>query len=780
MSWVTVASIDTGGYGYTRLQYDDASTGESRSSRVIFELKPGASIYVYFNNFTVNGTNLGQKTVSGNCTLWTGSLPAGNRTVSYTCPWYSGTVNYSGTGYIPSGYSNPTELSVSIKSKTYNSAVFNVSISSYGTPGSTNGRYIEAAILGSSTYGNPYRYAKASNVTSAELTVDNSSSQGSTALTITGNTTYHYGAYANNTQRNISTVAGTFTTPCPPLSTLSLFSQTYKTYNTVNAVIDWTRQSDGGALARTLNYRYSTDGGTTYTAWTSAGTITASSGTFTASGIPTDKSVILQAKLTTTAGDSTVITTTFTTKTTHISPNFSNFDYADTNADAIALTGDSHALIQGQSTPVVTVSTSDKATGNDNVAISNYAISFSGSTYTLGYSSSSAVSQTLLAPSQNGTLALKVSAVDELSLSTAVSKDVTVYPWSAPTVVASAERTNGFESETTLKIHGTYAPIIVDNATKNTLTVQFRTKKSSESNWGNWQTRPNTPSGNNWSIQDYAITLDNNYQWDIQVKATDAFSSTTVDLVLTVGIPKFFIGEDGRCSVGRKPQVDKGQNNGQLEVEGDIISSGSVYAHNTAKLLEESELERLLPSIFLRTIYPIGSIYCSTTNKSPQQFLGGTWALEWSGKKYIKVASQVLYYGSTRNGSGTSKVIGAYQYSLIDGIFDRAPAMPSGFHQEYQLSGQVSSSGSNSVRIRLNNIQTDNKGTWSSDTFRQIVKSNFFKKEDITLETTLGYSNPGINLGIVNDGSGDARMWSATIHGFYVSNDTYYVWRRTA
>lgn len=188
----------------------------------------------------------------------------------------------------------------------------------------------------------------------------------------------------------------------------------------------------------------------------------------------------------------------------------------------------------------------------------------------------------------------------------------------------------------------------------------------------------------------------------------------------------------------------------------------------------------MLPSIFLQTIYPIGSIYCSTTNKSPQQFLGGTWTLEWSGKKYIEVASQVLYYGSTRNGSGTSKVIGAYQYSLIDGIFDRAPAMPSGFHQEYQLSGQVSSSGSNSVKIRLNNIQTDNKGTWSSDTFRQIVKSNFFKKEDITLETTLGYSNPGINLGIVNDGSGDARMWSATIHGFYVSNDTYYVWRRTA
>ena len=648
MSWVTVASINTGGYGNTRLQYDDSSTGESRSSRVIFELNSGASIYVYFNNFTVNGTNLGQKLVTGNCTLWTGSLPAGNRTVTYTCPWYSGSVNYSGTGYIPSGYSNPTGLSVSIASKTYDSATFNVSVSSYGTPGSANGRYIEAAILGSSSYGNPYRYATASNTTSSKITVNNSSNQGSTGLTITGNTTYHYGAFASNTQRSISTVAGTFTTLCPPLSVLTFSSQSYKTHNTVNAIINWTRQTDGGALARTLNYRYSTDGGSTYTAWTSAGTVTATSSSFTVSGIPTSKTVTLEAKLTTTAGDSTTKTVTFTTKTTHIAPNFSNFEYADTNSSTIALTGDNTTLIQGQSTPVVTVSTNNKATGNDGVAISNYAISFSGNSYTLGYSSSSAVSQTLSAPSQNGTLALKVSAVDELSLSTAVSKDVTVYPWSAPTVVASVERTNGFEAETTLKVHGTYAPIIVNNTAKNTVTVQFRTKKSSESNWGNWQTRSNTKSGINWSIQDYVITLDNNYQWDIQVKATDKFSSTVVDLILTVGIPKFFIGEDGRCSVGRKPQVDKGQNNGQLEVEGDIISSGSVYAHNTAKLISKSDL--------LTYVYPVGSIYMSVNNVSPQSFLGGTWQAWGAGKVPVGVDPNDTDFNAP-NKSGGSKTV---------------------------------------------------------------------------------------------------------------------------
>ena len=717
MSWVTVASINTGGYGNTRLQYDDSSTGESRSSRVIFELNSGASIYVYFNNFTVNGTNLGQKLVTGNCTLWTGSLPAGNRTVTYTCPWYSGSVNYSGTGYIPSGYSNPTGLSVSIASKTYDSATFNVSVSSYGTPGSANGRYIEAAILGSSSYGNPYRYATASNTTSSKITVNNSSNQGSTGLTITGNTTYHYGAFASNTQRSISTVAGTFTTLCPPLSALTFSSQSYKTHNTVNAIINWTRQTDGGALARTLNYRYSTDGGSTYTAWASAGTVTATSSSFTVSGIPTSKTVILEAKLTTTAGDSTTRTVTFTTKTTHIAPNFSNFEYADTNSSTIALTGDNTTLIQGQSTPVVTVSTNNKATGNDGVAISNYAISFSGSSYTLGYSSSSAVSQTLSAPSQNGTLALKVSAVDELSLSTAVSKDVTVYPWSAPTVVASVERTNGFEAETTLKVHGTYAPIIVNNTAKNTVTVQFRTKKSSESNWGNWQTRSNTKSGSNWSIQDYVITLDNNYQWDIQVKATDKFSSTVVDLILTVGIPKFFIGEDGRCSVGRKPQVDKGQNNGQLEVEGDIISSGSVYAHNTAKLISKSDL--------LTYVYPVGSIYMSVNNVSPQSFLGGTWQAWGAGKVPVGVDPNDTDFNAS-NKSGGSKTVTLTNAQLPKLSGSMQTSVPDSFSTSGIISGNSwsqtkSDTASKSARSTIYGFKIDIGGGQSHNNLQPYI-----------------------------------------------------------
>ena len=107
---------------------------------------------------------------------------------------------------------NPSGLSVSIASVADVSATFNVSLSSYGTPSSTDGRYIEAAILGGSSYGNPYRYAVARNTRSATITVSTSSSTGSSPLTVTPNTRYYYGGYASNTVRNISVVSGEFTT----------------------------------------------------------------------------------------------------------------------------------------------------------------------------------------------------------------------------------------------------------------------------------------------------------------------------------------------------------------------------------------------------------------------------------------------------------------------------------------------------------------------------------------------------------------------------------------
>lgn len=116
-------------------------------------------------------------------------------------------------GGIPQGAVAPSGLNVSISSVADTGATFSVSLSSYGTPSSEANRYIEASIMGQSTYGGKYRWATKKAVTSATITVNNNSATNSSnPLTIVPNTQYWYGAYATNTVLSTNLVKGTFIT----------------------------------------------------------------------------------------------------------------------------------------------------------------------------------------------------------------------------------------------------------------------------------------------------------------------------------------------------------------------------------------------------------------------------------------------------------------------------------------------------------------------------------------------------------------------------------------
>lgn len=618
MAWQTVGSTVVGdargNYGVVKLQYNDDSTGTSRDCKLVFELYSGASIYVYFDNLYVDGElKNSRQLVEGNKELWSGKLTNGNRRCTWSCPWYTGERSYAVEGYIPTGIVSPSTPSVSLQSKTYNSATFSVSISSYGVPADTSGRYIEAAILAQNSYGNSYRYATKSNATSGTITVNNSSGTGSTPLTIEGNHKYWYGGYASNTQASSSTVTGTFYTPCPPLSALSLSSQSYSTYNKVNAIIAYTRQADGGAETRTGYYRYSTNGGSSYSAWASFGTVSSTSGTFTAS-LPTSSSVTLQVKLSTpNGGDSTTKSVTFATLTTHTAPNFSNFTYEDSNVATVAITGNNQVFVQGQSQPKVTISKSNRATANDGLSITGYTASLNAQSIQIPYSSTASVSGTFPnnTPTAYGTLALEISAIDSVSSATKVSKNVTVVPWSIPQIAASASRENGFEATTTLSISGSYSPVQVNGTVKNSLTVEYRAKKSNEQ-WDpenpnhDWHSRSVTISGVNYSTTDLILSFDNEYSWDIEVRTTDTFSNAVVALQLPIGKPIFFFGQNNRCSINRKPQ----NSGADLDVE------GKIYSQDQPVMV--SHVGMVIMSTTLTTAADVKALY------------GGNWTA-WSG-----------------------------------------------------------------------------------------------------------------------------------------------------
>lgn len=501
---------------------------------------------------------------------------SGGATVTISGGYYMGYYNWgstdlSGTATVPTFVVAPAKPTVSVTNNGYNSNKITYGASSFGTPSSGT------VNLYGGTSATP-----TTKITSKTTTGNSTYTQNS----LTGNTRYYYRAQATNgsATSDYSDVASIYT-PCPPLSALSLSSQAYTAYNKVSAVLAYTRASDGGAETRTGQYRYSTDGGNTYTDWKSFGTVSNTSGTFTITGLSTATSIRVQARLSTPKGGySSAKTLTFTSKSTHTAPNFSNFAYEDASSAAVAVSGSNQIFIQGQSQPKVTISATNKATANDGASVSGYTANLNAESIQIAYSSSAAVSGSFNTkrPAASGTLALKVSAKDSLDLATAVSKNVTVIPWAAPVINASATRQNNFESATTLKIAGTYSPVKVNNVVKNSIAVAYRYKKSSTSTWGDWISRAVTISDSNFSATDLTLDFDNTAQWDIQVRVVDKFTTTIATLVLSVGMPALFIGADGRCAVGQRPSRTMANGElGQLEVQGRYYGKEGVYALNS-------------------------------------------------------------------------------------------------------------------------------------------------------------------------------------------------------
>lgn len=204
--------VSGSGTNYTDVAWN--LTGKTASS--------SQNIHVYSASVTVNGTTY--SSWSGN--MYNGTVMLSNTTRIYHTgeftfsasagieqfargSWYDG----SGSWTLPARGTAPSGLDVSIRSIQDTGATMAVTLSSYGTPSSEADRYIEAAIMGQSTYGGQYRYATQKTVTSASITVNNSSNTNSSnPLTIVPNTQYWYGAYATNTVMSTSTVKGTFIT----------------------------------------------------------------------------------------------------------------------------------------------------------------------------------------------------------------------------------------------------------------------------------------------------------------------------------------------------------------------------------------------------------------------------------------------------------------------------------------------------------------------------------------------------------------------------------------
>ncbi len=211
---------------------------------------------------------------------------------------------------------------------------------------------------------------------------------------------------------------------------------------------------------------------------------------------------------------------TFYAHVVNSKPTFSA-SYQDTNATTTNITGNNRLIIQNNSMLEI---------GLTNVEAKNYATISSatcvinGVTYN-GYfhGTTAIISVGTLNISSNINAVVKVT--DSRGISTSQVLPIRILEWQLPTAIISLQRQNNFYSETDINVNADYSSL--DN--KNTITIQVREKKVSDSTYGSYTT-----------LQDgitTTLTLDNNYAWDVQVRLQDKLGTTTYNLSIDRGIP---------------------------------------------------------------------------------------------------------------------------------------------------------------------------------------------------------------------------------------------------
>lgn len=261
-------------------------------------------------------------------------------------------------------------------------------------------------------------------------------------------------------------------------------------------------------------------------------------------------------------------------------PIFTDFDYEDVNTAVTNVTGDNQVLVKNLSNIKVTIDSTDKMIAQNSATGTNYVITIDNINDTILYSDNT-IYKEIGSVASAGTQRLNVKAYDSRSLSTLAYKDVVVYDYVKPVINASIERLNNFESQTTLKVNGTYTPLIINNVEKNNIArVQYRYREIGE-NWTNWTNLTVTTDNGNFSCNDIILSLSNIKAFEVEVQAIDNLQQTTVSsLIVDKGQAIFFISTNNETCYIKDKEVLTNDYIGNVAITGDTSITGIVEINN--------------------------------------------------------------------------------------------------------------------------------------------------------------------------------------------------------
>ena len=372
----------------------------------------------------------------------------------------------------------------------------------------------------------------------------------------------------------------------------------------------------GTALNLTLTrYNSSFTDTITYKCGTASGTVrTGSTATSVAWNGTNGNTVALAAQ--NTSGKSVEVTFTVTTyssgtvvgtnstKATFAIPSSVKPSVALNITDAAGYLSTYGAYVQGYSKLKITA-TPTLAYGSP---IKTYAITADGASY-------ATTPVTTPALKGKGTLAVTAKVTDNRgNPSDTVSQNITVLEYAKPVVTVSAYRCN---SSGTSDAEGAYMRIVVTSTISSLNSKNSATYKVVHSG--------GTVTGSGTSFTSDVLACDVSSTHNIEVTITDKLSSTTKAVVIPIAYTLLDYYHTG-----------KGVAFGKVGTRDGFDCAMPAYFTGGVTVGTKSLID---------LIYPVGSIYMSANNVSPQSFFGGTW--ERIQDRFLLAAGSTYSAGST-------------------------------------------------------------------------------------------------------------------------------------
>lgn len=243
-------------------------------------------------------------------------------------------------------------------------------------------------------------------------------------------------------------------------------------------------------------------------------------------------------------------------------PTIGNITYQDTNASTLAITNNNQQIIRNQSTAQIDV---DGLTGYRSATIVGCDVVINAATYNMTVNNTTATINNININSATD-LICTVTATDSRGITASKNFNMTILDWVLPNAVIHLQRQHNYYSSTDLNVNVAYSSI--DN--KNTLTIQARYKKTIDSSYTAFQTLQNGVTT--------VLTLNNSYDYDVQVVITDLLGTKTYNLNVYKGMPIVYIS-NSKKSVGINcfPSYSN-----SLEINGRIVSTNPVQLYSNS------------------------------------------------------------------------------------------------------------------------------------------------------------------------------------------------------